>query len=221
MPKSPYYLAVDQIQKDVQPYLRQEGFKRRGRSFNRTTTDGLVQVIQFVMGPSDPPGTTYVSGLTMNYHGLFWVELGVYIPEVARLHMRCETKSWVTASRCSIRIGLVNVAGYEKVIGWRAEHEDVIVDDVFVCLKDHGLPFMDRFESREKILAELHDKAEHLPEVNSPRIVSAIIHLERRNREAAFELLKAQALDSAISNPHHSTYVLELASRLGFQKLIN
>ena len=45
------------------------------------------------MGSFDPPGTTHIPGLRENLYGRFTVNLGVYVPEVARNHGGGEAKS--------------------------------------------------------------------------------------------------------------------------------
>ena len=103
VPPSPFVKEVDRIQRALRSALSEHGFKVRGRTFNRVTDDGLTQVVNIQMGASDPPGTTYIPGLRENLHGLFTVNLGVYIPEVAELHGGGPAKSWVQDYHCSIR----------------------------------------------------------------------------------------------------------------------
>lgn len=217
MPKSEYAKAVDEIQRSFRPYLSDNGFRVRGRTFNRNTEDGLTQVINVMMGPSDPPGTTYVPGLKMNYHGLFTVNLGVYVPEVARIQCGSETRSWVQDSRCCIRLDLLEASGVTTGSWWRAEYDDAIVDDVTTCLHQYGLPFLDRFSSRDKILREWDGKSENLPEGSTPRVVLAIILAERGKMDAARDLLTKQVLETL--NPGHPAYVRQLARDLGLGDL--
>jgi hypothetical protein len=73
MAKSIYAQAVDDIQAALRPFLKSRGFRFRGRTFNRTTEDGLTEVVNIQMGVWDPPGTTYIPGLRENLHGLFMV----------------------------------------------------------------------------------------------------------------------------------------------------
>src|ERR1044071_7934034 len=100
MAKSRYAEAVDEIHGKLRPFLKARGFKARGRAFNRLTDDGLTQVIDMQMGAADPPGTTYIPGRRENLHGLFTVNLGVYVPEVARHHGGGEARSWVQDYHC-------------------------------------------------------------------------------------------------------------------------
>jgi uncharacterized protein DUF4304 len=189
MARSVYADAVDEIQQAVRPFLKDRGFRSRGRTFNRVTTDGLVQVVNLQMGPSDPPGTTYIPAFRENLHGLFTVNLGAYVPEVARHQGRGEARSWVQDYHCCVR----------------------------ARLERGGLPFLDRFASRDQILSEWSDRSENLGAGAPPRIVLAIILVERGETSRARNLLNAQVRETR--NPGHPDYVRELAGRLGLGSL--
>ena len=103
MPKSRYAEAIDAVQRELRDFFKERGFQRRSRSYNRPTVDGLTQVLTVQMGASDPPGTTYIPGLRENLHGLCTVNLGVYVPEVARFHGGGVVKSWVHEYHCCVR----------------------------------------------------------------------------------------------------------------------
>ena len=213
MAKSQYAQAVDEIQRALHPFLQRHSFRVRGRSFNRLTNDGLTQVVSIQMGPSDPPGTTYIPGLRENLHGLFAINLGVYVPEVARGHGGGEAKSWIQDYHCCVRARLGALIGEGKEIWWHARAGDEIVADVRHCLEKAGLPFLERFATRDRILAELDGKAENMGASSPPRIVSAIILAERGERQRAHRLLSQQALETR--NPGHPQYVRNLAKILG------
>src|SRR5689334_7124445 len=78
--------SLDGLQTHLDPLLGQAGFRKHGRTYSRITTDGLTHFIGFQMGRFDPPGTTDIPGLKENLYGRFTVNLGVYVPEVARNH---------------------------------------------------------------------------------------------------------------------------------------
>jgi hypothetical protein len=80
MNKSALARTVDELQGRLSPLLRQTGFKKHGRTYNRTTKDGLTHVIGFQMGAFDPPGTTYFPGLRNNMKGRFAVNFGRLCP---------------------------------------------------------------------------------------------------------------------------------------------
>lgn len=80
------------------------------------TEDGLTQVVNLQMGASYPPGTVFIPGLRENLHGLFTVNLGVYVPEVARQHGGGEAKSWVQEYHCCVRARLGELCGDGKEV---------------------------------------------------------------------------------------------------------
>jgi hypothetical protein len=213
MAKSEFLLAVDSIQGAIRPLLKKEGFRVRGRTFNRITSDGLTQVINFQMGASDPPGTTYIPGLRENLHGRFAVNLGIYVPEVAAAHGGGEATSWVQDYHCCERQRLGQLIGGGKDIWWAARASTEVIEDVSSCIIDIGLPFLDRFSSRDRILAENRGQYENFSGGGPRRIVSAIILAKRELLLEARELLVQQALETR--NPHHPEYVRKLARAIG------
>ena len=216
MPKSTYAIAVDAIQRALRPFFREKGFKCRGRAFNRITVDGLTQVVTIQMGASDLPGTSYVPGLRENLHGLFAINLGVYIPEVARFH-GSEAKTWVQEYHCCVRVRLGELIGEGKEIWWHARADKRVISDVHGGLEGVGLAFLDRFSTRDRVLAEWNGKSKNMGASSPPRIVSAIIFAQRGERSRARELLSLQALETL--NPGHPQYVRSLAERLGLEGL--
>ena len=217
MPRSTYAAAVDEIQSTLRPLLKAQGFNGRGRTFNRVTEDGLTQVISIQMGASDPPDTSFIPGLQENLHGLFTVNLGVYVPEVARHHGGGEAKSWVQEYHCCVRARLGEASGEDRDIWWHARAQDAVIDDVRRRLEQAGLPFLNRYSTREKILAEWQDRSENMSASSPPRIVMAIILAEGGRKDEARALLAKQVLETR--NPGHPDYVRRLANQLGVGKL--
>src|SRR5690349_2563651 len=103
MSKSSEVAKVDEVQAALHAALKPKGFRKKGRTFNRATDDGLAQVINLQVGAHDPPGTVYFPGLRENLYGRFAVNLGVYVPEVARVRGGGEAKGFVQAYHCCIR----------------------------------------------------------------------------------------------------------------------
>jgi hypothetical protein len=217
MGRSTYAEAVDEIQGALRPTMVARGYRVRGRTFNRLTEDGLTQVVNIQMGPSDPPGTTYVEGLTQNLHGLFAVNLGVHVPEVAQHHGGGGPRAWVQEYHCSIRTRLGDSREADRGIWWRASADLPVVADVKSCLEGPGFSFLDRFATRAKILAEWREQTENVGAGSPPRIVMAIILAERGDAVRARQLLLAQAGETC--NPKHPEYVRALAMRMGLGSL--
>src|SRR5262245_35657946 len=171
MTKSDLAKQMDQIQTALRPSLKCEGYRVRGRTFNRTTRDGLVQVINLQMGSFDPPATTYIPGLRENLYGKFAVNLGVYVPEVALYHGGSEARSFVHEYNCCVRTRLRTTEPV-KDIWWTVRASDDVISDVSKELLNQGLSFLERFDSRDKILHELRGLTENIF-LNPPRIVCA------------------------------------------------
>jgi hypothetical protein len=217
MGASEFVTAVDAIQAALKPVLKAHGYKVRGRTFNRVTEDGLTQVINVQLGPPDLPGTVYIPGLTRNLHGLFTLNLGVYVPEVAAWTSSGPPRAWVQEYYCCIRDRLGHVSGAQTDAWWHAYASQEVIDDIRMRLAVFGLPFLARFATRDLILAELHGKGENLAHCSVPRIVSAIILAERRETTAARALLALQTGETR--NPGHPAYVRALAERMGLGDL--
>jgi hypothetical protein len=212
MTRSNYAQAVDEIQDALRPLLKARGFKVRGRTFNGVTEDGLTRVVSIQMGASDPPGTIHIPGLRENVHGLFTVNLGVYVPEVARHHGGGEARSWVQEYHCCVRTRLGQVSEERRDTWWPARTDGLVADDVRRRLELSGLPFLDRFSTRDKILAEWNDRSESVGASSPPRIVMAVILAERGLKGRARALLAQQVRETR--NPGHPDDVRKLAYKL-------
>jgi len=211
-PKSEFVNALDVIQKGVSPLLKRHGFSVRGRTFNRTTPERLTHVIKFQMGSYDPPGTTYIPGLRENLYGKFAVNLGVYVPEVARDHGGGEAKSIVQEYHCCIRARLGNLGPERSDIWWSIEQGQSLISDISFRLEVEALSFLGRFQNREDVLTELAtDKWSAFVAV--PRIVKAVILVGLSRNSEAETLLAAQVNETR--NPGHPAYVRRLAEKLG------
>jgi hypothetical protein len=214
MPKSLLASTLDELQRRLDPLLRNAAFRKHGRTYNRITADGLTQVIGFQMGPSDPPGATHIPGLRENLYGLFAVNLGVYVPEVARNHGGGEAKPFVHDYDCCIRTRLGRAAS--KEIWWKISADAPLADELERRLNDDAFPFFQRFEQRDQILSEFRSETDNTELMAAPRIVCAIILLNRGESQEARRLLSAQAHDRR-SNPRHRAYVIEFAQHLGIE----
>jgi len=211
--KSAEVAAMDVIQRGVRPLLKEAGFRGSGRTFNRGTPDGLTQVVRFQMGSFDPPGTTDIPGLRENRYGWFTVNLGVYVPEVAKHHGGGEAGKVAQDSHCCVRSHLGEVCPERADLWWLLSPSDELVGEMCKRLEEHGLPFLARFESRDAILREWADVVNNPSAGSPPRIVRAIILVGRGRIDQARALLAAQAQETL--NPGHPAYVRELALRLG------
>ncbi|MBN1345125.1 MAG: DUF4304 domain-containing protein, partial [Phycisphaerae bacterium] len=217
MAKSEYALVVDRIQDEVGPVLTGAGFRGRGRTFNRTTSDQLTQVISFQMGAFDPPGTQYIPGIRESLYGLFTVNVGVFVPEVARFHLGIKVKGFVPVTGCCIRARLGELGPERRDLWFRITLEDGVAASVRERIGRDALPFLARFAMRDLILDEWRDVPDSVSHCSPPRIAVGIILAVRGQREEARRLLADQARRS--SHPGHVAFVRELAGKLGVGEL--
>ena len=212
MAKSELAIVMDALQERLTPLLRQAEFRKSGRTYNRTTSDGLTHVVGFQMGLFDPPGMTYFPGLRENLYGLFAINLGVYVPEVARTHGGGEAKAVVRDYNCCIRTRLGQTL--EREFWWEISAKETLVSELQERLSAQAFPFFQRFKSRDQVLDELDPMTGNTDLVHVPRIVRAIILVNRGACDVARRLLSDQVGDNG-HMPGHVSYVRELAERLG------
>jgi hypothetical protein len=210
-PKTEFTQRMDDLQAALRPAMRRWGFRARGRTFNRGTRDGLTQVISLQMGSFDPPGTVPIPGLRPNLYGWFTINLGVYVPEVAKHYGGGEAGTIVHEYHCCVRARLGKL-GPEQTDTWWDLRSEGLGLGLQQRLERDGLPFLERFATRDAILGDLMGKTENI-HLSPPRIVCAIILIERGRRDEARRLLAAQAGEA--ENPHHQAYVRRLAEKLG------
>ena len=95
-------------------------------------------VIDFQMGRFDPPGTTFIPGLRENLYGLFTINLGVYVPEVARHHGGGEAKSVVRDGNCCIRTRLGRTT--RKDSWWKISADETVVTELLERFQNEAFP---------------------------------------------------------------------------------
>ena len=203
---------MDALQAVLKPDLKRWGFRSRARGYNRPTSDGLTQVIEFQMGRFDPPGTYVIPGMRENLYGRFTINLGVFVPEVTRYKgVGDAAPAFVREIDCCVRTRIGNLSPEQADLWWSLAPNPSRVDDIRTRLERDGLPFLERFGTRNKILAELATESGDTF-ARPRRIKSAIILAELGRTDEARELLSAQARES--DSPPHTEYVRELAGKL-------
>ena len=76
---------LDRIQKEIFNYLKPLGFKKKGRTFNRQTEDGIYQVINIQSGRYEFGDKYVIPGFRENYYGKFTINLGVMVTDIYEL----------------------------------------------------------------------------------------------------------------------------------------
>jgi hypothetical protein len=159
--KSALMSYLDEAITPIRMVLAQRGFRARKRTFNRRLENGIIQVVQVTMGRSDPPGTVEVPGLRRNWHGTFGMELGVYIPEVAKhLLYWQKPKLFPGAIDCSVRLDLAQLSANRRPVAWNIEGPAPLYEEIADHLERDAMPFFSRHADRHSIVAELTDDPE-------------------------------------------------------------
>ena len=209
-----YKKALDEIQKTVHTELKAFGFKKKGRTHNKVLDNGIIQVVNFQMGKYEFENTIEIPDLRINRYGKFTVNIGVFVPELYEKTFKRKPKDFIQEYDCEIR-GRINneVEGTEL---WFSLESDTQSTAEFIIdrLKSDIQKWLDRFNSRTKIVAELTQ----LKEITfSPRekLCGAIIELEidRKNGERIFN----EYYNSIETKKPHKNYVSELAKQLNIK----
>ena len=213
MAKSNFVNALNQIQAGLRPLLAEHGFSRGGRTFNRPTPDRLTQVVNIQMAGADPPGSS--SSLRRSDYGKFTINVGVYIPEVAKYHEDGEAEGkFVQEYHCSIRARLGELGPERRDLWWRITDDEDLIAELRRRLMRHAFPFLDKLATRDGILRTFKSSTSS-NYVSTPRIMCAIILWRRKQKAKARQLLSAQYKGARKSHPGHATYVCDLSETLG------
>jgi hypothetical protein len=229
---TPEATAMKGVVAQLQPLLRQHSFRKRGHSFNRGTEPGLVQVLNFQMGPFEPPGTVAIPGLRENLYGLFTVNLGVFVEEAWRLEdIRFgpegapTAKSFINEYDCQLRRRLPNLHAARPNEWWSLADVDVASTQVAQSFSAVGLSWLEDFSTRDAILTALESASPNsraIADVGGPdRLLATRMRLGAGDLEGAQRNLTdwVQVCRSEVATkPHtagHLEYLAEFAARNG------
>jgi hypothetical protein len=173
-------------------WAKEKGFRKKGGTFNRVTADGLTHVINVQKGQS-------------SLQGQFTLNLGIYVPEVARTEPWNVAKDFVTETSCCIRRRLSGA--------WWKTDDPAAIPDVLTRLERDGLPFLEQFGSRDAILRELASPELRENMNGNMQLVRAIILAERGELAAVKTLLTNEAIGHA--NHPALANIRSLAEQLG------
>ncbi len=216
--KSEFVTKLDFIQNNIHKnLLKKPGFKKRGRTWNRSTSDGLVQVINFQAGqyPVGDKDSYVIPGLRENLYGFFTVNLGIFIPEISELQHNEKPREFVQEYLCQIRSRFRELINSKKDIWWDlSKNENVISRDIQNLIENHALPFFEKLENRDLIIKNLVKISKNFKLLNSGTcdLQLALIFYKKRDLEKAKKYLKAQFNSS--KHKGHKEYLVELAEKL-------
>lgn len=206
---------LDILQKHVKILMKDQGFRSQGRTFNKTTEEGLSLVVNFQMGNFDPPGTVY-NQIKQNLNGSFTVNLGVYISEVAD-GRGIIAKGFIQEPYCHIRKRLGRLGPEREDIWWSIGTDQLLFEEIDLRIRRDALPFLDQFSTRNKIL-EYYDRFGFIDGTLTPRIVCALILNKEGDTRSAARLMFEQIQEAREEGrTSHIEYIQTLATRLNLE----
>ncbi|GAB10864.1 hypothetical protein GOARA_063_00630 [Gordonia araii NBRC 100433] len=169
--------TLDEIVAQVGPTLRTAGFRKRGRTYNRTISPGFVHVVNFQLGRVIAPfDTLQIRGRGPNPYAYFAVNLGVFVAEAWRLESSrfgpegppIDDKKWISESDCQLRRRLSrpqdNRSVLRRFVGRRNGGESWPLGDastvarLTTAITTDGFGWLARYPDRTALLAELEGR---------------------------------------------------------------
>jgi hypothetical protein len=204
---------LDNIQKEIFLFLKPLGFKKKGRTFNRQTEDGIYQVINIQSGRYEFGDKYVIPGLRENYYGKFTVNLGVMVKEIYELDIHNKPKDIYQDYDCQIRTRLTHLT-IQKDLWWTiSDDNNKTAKEVIDGLSKYGLDWLHNFENRDKICENLSIKGGY----PRAKLDVALIELHR-DKSKAEKLFQNYYNNIEIKNGHKE-FVKGLADRLGVNLL--
>ena len=212
MSKSSIRPLLDKIEKPIANYLKDQGFVKKGRTFNRETEKGIIQVVNLQSG-SFPIGDYVIPGIRESYYGKFTVNLGIAIEEVWKLehpYKQIEQGNlfW-QESECTIRTRLGHLI-YSEDHWWEIASEVLkISGEIIDGLNSKALSWFKLFESRKKICKNFTSKMALRANLDK----ALIIYFQ--DRVKGVQLLQKYYDQRYWNNLGHKDYVYKLTESMG------
>jgi hypothetical protein len=216
MAETAYAATMKAVVGELHPRLKQRGFRKRRHTFNREPEPGLVQVVNFQMGPYEVGDPVEIPGLRENLYGKFAVNLGVLLDEIHASLAYFDRPKFVAEYHCELRKRLGELMPVEGDVWWNLDHEaDVLAADVGEALERFGLPWLDRLASRDAILKAWYRYGNEIGFAPRGQLVVALIHWHRGEQDLAKRLLREYLNEDHA--PGHAGYVDDMLERLGIR----
>ncbi len=215
---SKYSEVMAEFVRTLHPALKNAGFRKRRHTFNRSVEEGVVQVVNFQMGPKLPPGAQPIPQYRDDLYGLFTVNLGVAVAEAWEQSFGAtdEYPAFTSDPDCQIRSRLGHVLDAEEDVWWPLDTPVAdLVEAVGPAVTGPGLDWLHKRESRLAILELWQDIGhERLPMTTALPIVMILRHLDRYEEAAA---VMRSYYDTVTTHLGHRRYVYDVAQSLGIE----
>src|SRR5256885_2598082 len=119
--KSGYVKAMEAVVASTTPVMKKSAFRKRRHAFNRSRENGVVAVLNFQMGSSEPPGSYEIPGFKDNLYGKFTVNLGIAFEEMWKIDNSYASKPFppfVNEYECHLRLRLGTLVTSNEDVWW-------------------------------------------------------------------------------------------------------
>ena len=207
-----YKENLDYIQREIHKLLKEYKFKKRGRTHNRESEKGIIQVINFQMGQY-PIGENYViPGYRENHYGKFTINLGVYVDELYKISFPKNEKKFIQEYDCNIRYNLSRLINEEHFWWDLSQNKNEIIENIKENLLNKGFEWFEQFENREKICENLNENSKTISP-DRAKLDKALIFFYRDKVKGT--KLFNEYYDNLKEKPNgHKKYVRELSEKL-------
>lgn len=200
---------LDKIERPIAKFLKDQGFEKRGRTFNREAEKGIIQVVNLQSG-SYPIGNYVVPGIRESFYCRFAVNLGVGIEELWNAsYPNSPIGSIWQDYNCTIRTRL-GVLLHAMDHWWTISEEVTTTsNEIIDGLTTTAFPWFSLFDSRENI--DINYTSAMAPAADLHKAVIAFF----QDRNKGSELLQTYYDLPHPGHAAHKEYVYKLAESLG------
>ena len=131
--------------------LKDAEFRKRRHGFNRVAGVDLVQVVHFQRGSHLPPGATEIPPIRRNVYGKFTINLGVYVPDLARRLGRIPKGDWTHEYDCHLRQRIGQLLSQPADTWWSLDDPDAAAHTTERALRELALPWLDSVATKDEI----------------------------------------------------------------------
>jgi len=214
MAKSEYAKKLDLIQTEVHKDLKIIGFRKQGRTFNRSLGSGLIHVINFQMGRHPVGNHKEIPPFRLNLYGKFTVNLGVYIPEIYRLLWNKDVPKFVDHGDCEIEKRIGELVPPYKSLWWDLnKNTKRLSKKALTVIVKYGLPYLNQFNSHNDIIQEWYEQGEETGLPPRAGLSISILLFNNGDHEQARNLL-LQEYSRNYDHPY-AGFVVDIAQKLG------
>jgi hypothetical protein len=202
-----------EVVQELAPLLKARGFRKQRHTFNRESEPGLVQVVNFQMGPYDVGDPVEIPGLRENLYGKFALNLGVFIEELHDHFSEVARPRFIAEPYCEIRRRLGELMPGEGEFWWNLNADiGAVAADVRSAFEEYGLPFLDGLKNRDAIIRTWYRTGDEIGFAPRGALAIALLHWERGEKDVAAQMIR-RYLASDLP-PGHREYVEKLIAPL-------